>query len=646
MSTTPEPEPSSPTQGHHDHAGGHGKTGMAALTLGCLGVVFGDIGTSPLYTFQECLAHHGGTPTTDVVYGLLSMMFWSLMAVVTFKYVTVLLNADNHGEGGILALLALVPPHHRRIVAGHIGPISLMVIAGAALLFGDGVITPAISVLSAIEGLKSINAGLERYVVPITIAILLGLFSVQRRGTEALGAAFGPVMLVWFSTIGLLGLKSIVGNPSVLWALSPHYAVNFLVHNGVWHSLALLGSVVLTVTGGEALYADMGHFGKRPIRFAWLGLVMPALVLCYFGQGALVLARPEAATSTFFSMVSGVPTRMALVVLAAMATIIASQSLISAVFSLSHQAIRLGFLPRMKVLHTSKDVMGQIYVPFVNWSLAISCIALVAVFQKSSALAAAYGLAVSGTMGLTSLIFYRAALNVWGWSRGKAMAVVGLFLCFDIPFLLGTLLKFFHGGYIPFAIGAVLFALMVIWCRGRSLLRDYYESRLPSLDSLPARIEALGVRKVPGAGVYLTSDLDRIPKVMDSHMRALRSIFETVVLVNVSTASVPYVDPADRLQAERILNDTVHQVKLSYGFMEVPDIPRDIGEFLASIPETQTEAPKYLLGRESFLATNAGRMSALSESVFGFLSKVALDATSDFRLPSEQVIEINNRVDL
>ena len=609
-------------------------------------MVFGDIGTSPLYTFQECIGLPlGAEPTPENIWGVLSLIFWALVCIVALKYVTLLMRADNDGEGGIMALLALVPKEQRQVVSGRIGRVSLMVIAGAALLFGDGVITPAISVLSATEGLKSVDPSLGELVVPLTTAILAGLFAMQKRGTGALGALFGPVMVVWFVTIGVLGLRSILHHPHILAGLSPHYAFQFL-YSGGFHAFTILGSVVLAITGGEALYADMGHFGRGPIRVSWFGLVMPSLVLCYFGQGALILRDPEGVQVPFFALVSSDGARMALVVLATLATIIASQGLISAVFSLSHQAIRLGFLPRMKVLHTSKDMAGQIYLPFVNWSLAVACIGLVLFFQKSEALAAAFGLAVSGTMILTSLIFDQVLIHRWGWSKGKAFLLVGLLLCIELPFFLATLLKFFHGGYIPLFIGAVLFLMMGIWCRGRSHLRDHYSRQLPSIETLPQRIQDLDARRVPGVGVYLTADPTRLPKVMESQLSHLRSVFETIVLLSVTTVPVPYVEEADRAVAEHILEGTVHRLQLRYGFMEVPDVPASLESFRQAHNLSQAPVVTYLLGKDSFITTNFGHMPAWQESIFAFLARNSLDATSDFRLPIDQVLEINNRLDL
>ena len=642
--STPEPVTNTlpPSEGKPEH---HGGGGLVALAVGSLGVVFGDIGTSPLYTFQECVGPHGAPHTPESVLGVLSLIFWSLMLVVTLKYVAILMNADNQGEGGIMALLALVPREQRQVVGGRIGIVSLMVIGGAALLFGDGVITPAISVLSAMEGLSSVNPVFTKWVVPLTVGILFALFFIQKYGTGILGKLFGPVMIAWFGTIAVLGAVNLWEKPDVLWAILPTHAIDFLLHHG-WHGFALLGSVVLAVTGGEALYADMGHFGKSPIRLSWLGVVLPSLILCYFGQGALLLRNESALESPFFHLVNGPNARLALVFLAAAATIIASQGLISAVFSLTHQAIRLGYFPRVRVLHTSRDMIGQIYLPIMNWSLMVACIALVLIFQKSSELAAAFGLAVSGTMTLTSIIFYHALRHSWGWSRAKSLALVTLFLSFDIPFVCGTAVKFFEGGYIPFTIGAVLFAVMVIWCRGRGLLREHFEANLADVEKLPLLVDEQKARTVPGLGVYLTSDYSRIPNSLDCQVRRLHSVFETIVLFSVNTASIPYVESKDRVAWYKTSDGRGFRVKVSYGFMEIPNVPGVFRSFADSAGLGKDCPVTYLVGRENFAATGAGKMSAWQETVFSFLSRNCEDVTMAFSLPPEQVIEIGNRIDL
>lgn len=484
---------------------------LAALTLGALGVVYGDIGTSPLYSLAECFGPHGVQATEQAnVFGVLSLFFWSLTLVVTFKYVTILMRADNHGEGGIMALLSLVPETQRRLVGKNIGWVTMLVLVGAALLFGDGVITPAISVLSAVEGLKLVNEDLGQWVVTITTVILLGLFAIQKGGTGPLGKLFGPIMLVWFAVLGALGLYHLVQEPRILAAISPHYGLAFFLHHKL-HAFALLGSVVLCVTGGEALYADMGHFGKSPIRVAWGGMVFPSLLLNYFGQGALLLRHPDLSGAPFYSMVSSPTARIPLVLLATAATIIASQALISAVFSLTHQAMRMGYFPRVAVRHTSHEMEGQIYVASMNWALAAACILLVLVLRESTKLAAAYGLAVSGTMAITSVILFSVTRNTWKWPAWRSWALLLLFLSFDLPFLGATCLKFFDGGWIPLLMGALVLAVMVLWTVGRNLLRENYQSRQLSDAQWIAQLQSHPPVRTPGLGIYLASSADLTP---------------------------------------------------------------------------------------------------------------------------------------
>jgi KUP system potassium uptake protein len=619
---------------------------LGGLAVGALGVVFGDIATSPLYTFQQCLEGPGSGPLSqEKVWGVLSLIFWSLMVIVSFKYVTLLMSADNQGEGGIMALLAQAPSRQRRVVHGRIGRISIMVMAGAALMFGDGIITPAISVLSALEGLTSVNDGFEPWIVPGTVAILVWLFCMQRRGTGTLGKLFGPVMALWLITIAVLGLRSILAEPRVLWGLSPYQGILLLLHGGL-SGFKLLGSVVMAVTGGEALYADMAHFGRTPIRAAWFGLALPALVLCYFGQGSAMLRHPEEAQVPFFSLVSGPVARTLLIVLATLATIIASQGLISAVFSLSHQAIRLGYLPRMRVLHTSESMAGRIYIPFANVLLGTTCIALVLAFRGSTALGAAFGLAVSGTMLLTSLIFYQVLIHRWRWSRLKAGLLVAGLLVFEVPFLGATMLKVPHGGYIPLLTGAVLLAIMTIWTRGRSLLAEHYGRQLAPLDSLPERIEELEARRIPGIGIYLTSDLGRVPKVMEAQLRYLRSVFETIVLLEIEILDVPYARDRERIAWALAVDGQVHTLTLSYGFIQAMTVPADVATFREQAGLGPALVQTYLSAREEFVCRDEGRLSAWQEAVFAFLSRNALDVASAFDLPPKQVLEVSHRLDL
>ena len=626
---------------HAADAHAHGGTG--ALALAALGVVFGDIGTSPLYALKECVnKEHGVPPTPANVLGLLSLIFWALMMVVTVKYLTFIMRADNQGEGGILALLALVPDKLRGRGA-RVGWIAAIVVFGAALLYGDGIITPAISVLSAIEGLEVATDTLKPLVVPLTCVILVGLFAVQHRGTAGIGRVFGPIMVAWFLALATLGVVYILKNPAVLAALNPLHAARFFAAHGT-HGIIVLGAVVLSITGGEALYADMGHFGRKPIRLAWYAMVLPALVLNYFGQGALLLADPSAAENPFFALVPKGALTYVLVGLAAAATVIASQALISGAFSLTRQAIQLGFLPRMTVKHTSSETEGQIYIPEVNWALAASCIALVLAFRESSKLAAAYGIAVTGTMAITSVVFYVVMRRSWGWPVWKALPLLLLFLAWDLPFFASNALKFLEGGWVPIVVGVGLFAMMIVWKRGRAFLAESFSKRSRPVSELLARLDKTA--RVPGAAVFLTSSADDTPPVLDHHLRHNRVLHETVVLLTVRTGHVPRVDSAAGLELTD-LGKGLYRLVAHVGFMQTPDVPALLRAAAEQhgVPLDLDETT-YYLGRETFLATSAGRMGAASESLFGFMSKNASAATGYFGLPPDRVVELGMQIDL
>ncbi len=628
-------------------AHGHGPPqALGPLALGALGVVFGDIGTSPLYSLQECVSGaHGAGVDQAGVYGVLSLIVWSLMLVVTTKYLAFLMQADNRGEGGIMALLALLPEKMRKGSPGQVTAMGLLVIIGASLLYGDGVITPAISVLSAVEGLGEITSALTAWVVPITCLILLGLFSVQSKGTGPLATAFGPIMLVWFSTIGALGLWQVVHQPGVLAALSPGFAVAFFQDHG-WSGIRVLGAVVLTVTGGEALYADMGHFGRKPIQAAWLVVALPALVLCYFGQGALILAHPELAMRPFFSLVpAGWPT-VALVLLATAATVIASQSLISGVFSLTRQAVQLGYFPRVAVHHTSHDAEGQIYLPVMNWGLAVGCVGLVLWAGHSEKLAAAFGLAVSGTMAITSVVYYAVVRETWGWSRLRALPLLIGFLSFDIPFLVANCFKFFDGGYVPFAIGFAFAIVMVIWLRGRGLLAQFLSAQSLDLDGFVRDAPGFLRARAPGVAVCMASQVNRVPPVLARMVRRFGVTYETVLVLNVEILPRPTVPDEERADIEALGNG-FFRVALRFGYMQTPDVPAGLLLALANagLPGGPTDVV-YFLGRERFDATAKGEMGPISETIFAFLANNAGDATAHFGLPSGQVVELGDRIDL
>lgn len=634
---------------HSQEETAHHEGSFAALALGALGVVFGDIGTSPLYTLKECLlaAGHGeqqGAGREDL-FGILSLIFWAMTMVVFVKYLVFIMKADNNGEGGIFALLALAPKGSRTGKPGRIPLVALLAVAGAALLYGDGMITPAISVLSAVEGLQVANPDLQAYVVPLTVLILIGLFAIQSHGTAAVGKLFGPVMVVWFGTLATLGIYHISHDPEILAAMLPTHAVGYFVRHG-WGGVHILGSVVLAVTGGEALYADMGHFGIRPIRWMWVGLVMPALLLAYFGQGAHALRVPGTFANPFFSMVPAGAATYALAILSSFATVIASQALISGAFSLTRSAMQLGYFPRVRVKHTSHDAQGQIYIPQVNYFLAIGCILLVLVFRESTKLAAAYGLAVTGTMVFTSLIYYVVIRESWGWSLAKSLPLLVLFLATDLPFLWANLFKFSEGGYVPLLIGAAVMTVMVLWNRGRTLIAHKYAVRFPTAQTAQKRIDARLVARVPGTAVFMASSAEMPPPVLVHHVERSRVLQETVVLLTVLTANRPVVPEAERFTVTH-LPDGFHRVVVRFGFMEEPRVPEVLEQAVrqAGIPFPGLEVT-YYLGRESFIASKRGRMGVVAETLFAFLQQNAVTADRYFGLPYRQVVEIGTQMDL
>jgi KUP system potassium uptake protein len=617
------------------------------LTLCALGIVFGDIGTSPLYTLKECLLVAGRDRPVEHadLFGILSLMFWALVMVVTVKYVAFVMRADHDGEGGILALLSLVPERYRSGPRG-IGGVSgmtLLAVIGAALLYGDGVITPAISVLSAVEGLTVASPALEAGVVPITCLILIGLFAIQKQGTGRVGGFFGPIMLVWFLTLAGLGLWQIVQRPDVLWAILPSHGVEFFQRHGL-HGLLILGSVVLVVTGGEALYADMGHFGLVPIRRAWLGLVLPALVIAYLGQGALVLRDPAAAANPFYSLVPAGPATYALVVLASLATIIASQALISGAFSLTRQAMLLGFLPRVTIRHTASESEGQIYIPEVNVLLGVGCLALVLTFRESVKLAAAYGLAVSGTMVVTTILYYIVIRHTWGWGRLPSLAVLLLFLSFDIPFLIANLFKFFDGGYIPMLIGAGLIAAMLIWSRGRTAVIQRYSSQFGPFETEWPRLAPRVAARVPGTGVFLATSRDHLPPVLVHQIDRTGTLHETVVLLTVTDEPVPEVPDVERAAVER-LGDGFVRISLRFGYMEQPLLLPCLRQVVVAerLP-IDLDRATFFIGHATVVADHAGQLSFIPEAIFAYLKRNAVREEQRYGLPADQVMEIGEQI--
>ncbi|MFO0603588.1 MAG: potassium transporter Kup [Polyangiales bacterium] len=629
---------------------GQAGEGVARLALGALGVVYGDIGTSPLYAVKECFARgHGVDPTPANVLGVLSLIVWSLVLVIVVKYITFIMRADNRGEGGILALLALVTPKadpgapgSRGVARGAMVALGLF---GAALLYGDGVITPAISVLSAVEGLEVATTRVHPYVVPITVAILVGLFLVQKRGTAGVGAVFGPAMLAWFAAIAAAGLPWIARHPEVLGAVNPAHAVSFFSQHGK-HGFLLLGSVVLCITGGEALYADMGHFGARPIRRAWYAVVLPSLLCNYLGQGALLLDRggDEAVRANpFFGLLSGWLV-FPMVALATFATVVASQALISGAYSLTQQAVQLGYCPRVTIVHTSGEAEGQIYVPEVNSLLMVACVALVIAFRESTALAAAYGIAVTGTMSITSILFFQLTRQ-WGWPAWKGAALVGLFLVFDLGFLAANLVKLREGGWFPVAVAAGVFAVMTTWKRGRaSLGRHIIASTLP-MELFLDDVRATRPHRVPGAAVFMTSNPDGAPPVLLHHFKHNKVLHARVVMLSVQTLHVPEVSRDERVTL-RELGEGFWQVTASYGFMQTPDVPEALREARARGLDVDVEGASFYLGRETLLTTGRAGMARWRKGLFAFLSRNARPANMFFQIPPNRVVELGTQIEL
>ena len=628
---------------HHHHHNGQGHGNPWKLALVALGVVYGDIGTSPLYALRECF-HESDTihaQRADVM-GLLSLFFYAMTLVVTLKYVTFVTRADNHGEGGILALLALVLPKR-----GTPGKIPLLVAAGlfgAALLYADGMLTPAISVLSAVEGIEGLVPGLDRaVVVGVSVAILFTLFIVQRRGTGRVGMVFGPIMFLWFIVIGAMGAYWIARLPHVLWAVvDPRYAVNFFVTHrltGFW----VLGSVVLCITGGEALYADMGHFGRQPIARSWTFFVWPCLTLNYLGQGALLLEHPEHVEDGFFSMVPDGAPRAALVVLATMATVIASQALISGAFSLTRQAVQLGYLPRLEIRHTSGDHEGQIYVPEINWLLMAACIALVLGFQSSSRMAAAYGIAVTGTMAITTVLFFMVVRKTWGLPR--ALIVSGLMLIIDVAFLAANLIKVQSGGWIPLAVAFVILFMMTTWKLGRDRVARFLRNRSEPIEEFLDQIHDKHPIRVKGTAVFMTSTSGGTPPVLLHHYKHNQVLHEQVVLLSIVGEDVPIIPRDQRVQVEK-LREGFFRVSAHYGFMQTPKVIDVLRACMKRGLHTSKHDTSFYLGREKLVITRNPGLGMVQKLVFSFLSRNARPATDFFELPPERVLEMGMQLEL
>ncbi|HZI84174.1 MAG TPA: potassium transporter Kup [Casimicrobiaceae bacterium] len=618
------------------------RKGLAPLVIGAIGVVFGDIGTSPLYTLRECFTGPHGLPLTEPnVYGILSIIFWAITIIVTLKYVTLIMRADNRGEGGIMALTALVSRglSERRARWWLVG----LGIFGAAMFYGDGMITPAISVLSAVEGLEVMAPSLKPFVVPLTLVILVGLFWIQRHGTASVGGLFGPIVCLWFAVLALLGATEIASDPAVLLALNPGYGIAFLRDNPLAAFLAL-GAVVLAVTGTEALYADMGHFGATPIRRAWLFFVLPALVLNYFGQGALIIHEPDTIKNPFYLLAPGWAL-LPLVVLATCATVIASQAVISGAFSLTRQAIQMGYCPRLTITHTSEGHIGQIYIPFINWTLLGAVMLLVVGFQSSSNLAAAYGIAVTMALAIDSLLIYVVLTRLWRWNRFGALAIVIPLLTIDLLFLASNALKVPQGGWFPIAIGIAVFTLLTTWKRGRSILHERLLHETMPVDLFISSVSENPPTRVPGTAVFLTSTEGRVPHALLHNLKHNKVLHERVVLLTLKTRDIPKVSRADRLKI-RDLGCNFHQIEAFYGFMEDQDIPVLLEECgRRGIPFDMMDT-SFFASRETLIPSVAPGMALWREKLFVSMSKNATKATEYFRIPTNRVVELGTQVEL
>ena len=618
---------------------------LAGLTLGALGVVYGDIGTSPLYALRECFAGaHPMPPTRDNVLGILSLIFWSLLLIVSLKYLAIVLRATNRGEGGILALMALAFPKRSPGASRRRALLIGLGVFGAALLYGDGMITPAISVLSAVEGLKVATPAFEHYVIPITVVTIIGLFAAQSRGTGRVGAVFGPVMILWFVSLALLGIRGILRAPEVLWSLDPRLGLEFLARSG-WEGFVVLGAVFLAVTGAEALYADVGHFGVRPIRIAWFGLVLPGLFLNYLGQGALILHSPESIENPFYLLAPHGALYM-LVGLATAATVIASQALISGAFSLTIQAIQLGYLPRMAVKHTSSTERGQIYLPHVNWALMLACIGLVLGFRSSSNMASAYGIAVTLTMLSTTVLFFFAARRLWVWSAWHAAAVCSLFLVVETAFFAANLLKVLNGGWFPLAMGLAIFLLMATWKKGRELV---WHRLRPASMPLEMFLDELDrnrkVPRVPGTALFMTANPEGTPIALLHNLKHNKVIHERNLILTILTDEVPQVEAAKRLEVEKLAAG-FQRIIAHYGFMEEPNVP----ELLAAAPllgdPINLHRTTFFLSRETIVPTTSRSMRRWRQWLFALMSRNAQSAGSFYRIPANRVVELGMQVEI
>jgi KUP system potassium uptake protein len=625
-----------------DRPAGHvpPQASVAGLTLLAIGVVFGDIGTSPLYALRETFAgHHPLVIDRLHVFGVISLIFWSMMLVVTLKYVTILTRADNKGEGGSLALLALIS--RKGDVRWSTGIVLLGVFA-CALFYGDSMITPAISVLSAVEGLTVVERGLEPLVVPIAVAILVGLFLIQRKGTARVGTLFGPIVTVYFITLAVLGTISIARDPGILWALNPWYAFNFFLIDQ-WLAFLALGSVVLAVTGSEALYADMGHFGRKPIRNGWVAFVLPALMLNYMGQGALLIADPSAISSPFY-MLAPEWFRLPLVLIATLATIIASQAVISGAFSVTQQAMQLGFIPRLRITHTSAQTVGQIYIPVINWALMVMVILLVLFFQNSSNLAAAYGVAVTGAMLIDTVLLTVLLFSLWKWRPWVAIPLLAIFFIIDIAFFTANLTKVLDGGWFPLAVGLVIFTMLTTWARGRKLMLERLdEAAIP----LPVFIKSASnsASRVPGTAIFMTTSAQGVPHSLLHNLKHNKVLHERVMLLTVKIEDVPYVSDQSRIEVSELGNG-FYRLIIRYGFMQETDVPATLQQVEECGPRVKMMDTSFFLARQTLLAAAKPAMPLWRERLFAWMLRNAESAMEFFKLPPNRVVELGSQVEI
>ena len=612
------------------------------LSLGALGVAFGDIGTSPLYALRECFTHSHGLPLNhDNILGVLSLIIWTLLSIISIKYMIFILRADNAGEGGILSLLALIQQKvDRKKFEKYFLPVGLF---GAALLFGDGMITPAISVLSAVEGLQIATPVFTPFILPIAIAILCLLFMFQYKGTGLIGKIFGPIILIWFLVLAALGVKPILNNPEILQAFNPMYAIQFMINN-FFYLKYVLASVFLVVTGGEALYADMGHFGKTPIRIAWYYWVFPALIINYLGQGALLISNPAAIENPFY-LLAPPQFIVPLVILSTFATVIASQALISGVFSLTRQAVQLGFLPRIRIVHTSSNEIGQIYVPLMNWVMLVGVIWLVLEFRTSSSIAAAYGIAVTLTMAITTLLMAVVARRLWNWSLHNVIIWFSLFLAIDLMFVISSGMKFFDGGWVSILIACVVFFLMLTWRKGRRILNHYLKLRSMSFQDFTKYVKDNPPQIVKGAAIYMAGDPYGVPLPLLQNLRHNKVLHEQIAILTISTIQTPFVKKSERIALHQ-LSPGFYRIFASYGFMETPKIKEVLDICQEKGIEFDLNNTTFVMGRETVLATGNPGMPIWQEKIFAIMTRNAQRPTAFFGVPPSQVIEVGLQVEI